>query len=68
MLTERPMTSMNGKDLKTTAVANEVYSYLAEMCQSSGVELSDLIHELASKQQLIDIRMAVAEGWVEVPN
>lgn len=60
---------MNGKDLKTTAVANEVYSYLAEMCGKTGVDLADLIRELASKQQLIDIRAANSDHRrVVVPN
>jgi predicted CopG family antitoxin len=59
---------MNGKDLKTTAVANEVYSYLAEMCGNTGVDIADLIRELASKQQLIDIRSAMTERRIEVAN
>lgn len=56
----------SSKDLKTTAVANEVYSYLAEMCQASGIEVADLIRELAAKQQLIDIRSGMTERRIEV--
>jgi hypothetical protein len=47
---------MNGKDLKVTAVANEVYPMLLEMCGNSGIDIADLIRELAGKQQLADIR------------
>jgi predicted CopG family antitoxin len=50
---------MNGKDLKVTAVANEVYNYLTEMCQASDIDVADLIRELAGKQQLIDLRCVV---------
>jgi hypothetical protein len=59
---------MNGKDLKVTAVANEVYGYLTEMCHSSGIDIADLIRELSSKQQLIDLRRGVMETQAEVAN
>lgn len=62
------MTTMNGKDLKTTAVANEVYPMLQEMCGNTGVDIADLIRELAGKQQLIDIRAGMGERRVEVAN
>lgn len=41
---------------KVTAVTNEVYGYLTEMCGASGIDIADLIQQLAAKQQLIDIR------------
>jgi len=50
---------MNGKDLKVTAVANEVYNYLTEMCQASDIDVADLIRELAGKQQLVDTRSRI---------
>lgn len=59
---------MNSKDLKVTSVANEVYGYLTEMCESSGIDVAYLIRELAGKQQLIDLRAGVAEQRIEVAN
>lgn len=59
---------MNGSDLRVTAIANEVYPMLVECAAGSGVEVADLIRELAAKQQLIDIRSAVGEKRIEVAN
>ena len=59
---------MNGKDLKVTAVANEVYPMLLELCGNSEIDIADLIRELAGKQQLIEIRAGMTERRVEVAN
>lgn len=52
---------MNGTDLKVTSIANDVYPMLLEMCGNSGIDIGDLILELAAKQQLVDIRSGMAE-------
>lgn len=60
---------MSTADIRATAIANEVYSMLVEMCGNSGITISDLIRELNAKQQLIDIRAAmVGEKRIEVAN
>lgn len=60
---------MNPTDIRATAIANEVYPMLAECASNAGVTVSDLIRELAAKQQLIDIRAAVSETkQIEVAN
>lgn len=60
---------MSTRDIRATAIANEVYPMLVEMCGNSGIAISDLIRELQAKQQLIDIRAAmVGEKRIEVAN
>jgi predicted CopG family antitoxin len=46
-------------DIRTTAICNEVYPMLVEMCQNSGITISDLIRELHAKQQLTDLRASI---------
>lgn len=50
---------MNSADIRATAIANEVYPMLVECATSSGIKVSELIRELAAKQQLIDIRQSI---------
>jgi hypothetical protein len=59
---------MDSTDIRVTAIANEVYPMLVECAAGSGVEVADLIRELAAKQQLFDIRSAVREKRIEVVN
>jgi predicted CopG family antitoxin len=49
-------------------IVDEVYKSLVQMCEMNGSDLSEVIRELASKQQLIDIRSAVREKRAEVAN
>jgi len=47
---------VNQDDAKLGKITNEVYPMLVEMCGDAGIDVADLVKELAAKQQLQDIR------------
>jgi hypothetical protein len=47
---------MNQKDLNVSSIATEIYPMLLELCGNAGIDIADLVKELAAKQQLQDIR------------
>jgi predicted CopG family antitoxin len=53
---------MTAKDIRATAISNEVYPMLVEMCASNDIQVADLIRELMAKQQLIEFRAGLPSG------
>lgn len=52
---------MSNDNLRVTAISNQVYPMLLEMCERSQVDIAELIRELSAKQQLVDIRSGMAQ-------
>lgn len=56
------------QDDRYAYVIDQSYAMLEEMCGTLGITMSDLIRELNSKQQLIDIRQSIVSKQREAVN